>query len=416
MFSAMDSARRSPARWVAPSVLVWACASLTGCAQLSAYHAPQTPVSTQETLSSSASPTAPQSASAPRPIVGQRLLAQPRPALAQNEEPSGWPQAPTLASRWRRFKRSLLGGKPNSQTLAAQAQSREPQAPIAVALQPPRPIQTRRSLDTRPTAAGAVVTAPDAAKPQAPPASAPAPTMESIISAARARLDALTTYQVSLSRQERVGESLLQAEDVLLSIRRKPQAVRIEWPDGPHKGREVLYSADRDNGLMNVKMADATSLMPRISMKPDSTMAMSNSRHPITEAGLDTIVAKLESSLKLQQASDPAVGQLSYDGLEQPRVLDKPCHKIKRVLPNGETWVVYLDPQTKLPALVEGTAPNGDLLERYLFRKLRTDLPDLASATAFDPNSRWGQSASNLLSRLARTGSAPAQSAPTASQ
>src|SRR5262249_26067888 len=77
-------------------------------------------------------------------------------------------------------------------------------------------------------------------------------TAASLVAASRARIESWTSYQVELNRQERVGESLQEAEDVVLSIRRQPRAVRLEWPSGPHRGREVLYSETETNGLMQV--------------------------------------------------------------------------------------------------------------------------------------------------------------------
>jgi hypothetical protein len=140
-------------------------------------------------------------------------------------------------------------------------------------------------------------------------------------------------------------------------------------------------------------------------MRPDSPMALSRSRHPITEAGLDTIVTSLEGALKDRNASDPAAGQLTYEGLKTPDGLDHPCHSFKRLQPDGETWLVAIDPKTQLPALVEAIAPGGELLERYAFRDLRANLPELAKAEAFDPNGRWGEP-QGLFSRLARAGGA----------
>ena len=81
-----------------------------------------------------------------------------------------------------------------------------------------------------------------------------------------------------------------------MSVRQKPAAVRLEWPEGPHKGREVIYSYDPDGGSMSVNMADSLLPMPRVTMRPDSPMALRKSRHPITEAGFETIVAQLEST------------------------------------------------------------------------------------------------------------------------
>ncbi len=55
--------------------------------------------------------------------------------------------------------------------------------------------------------------------------------------------------------------------------------------------------------------------------------------------------------------------------------------------------------------MVVGTSKSGELLERYLFRDVKPDLPELATADAFDPARRWAHSvASGLLGRLARAG------------
>ena len=67
----------------------------------------------------------------------------------------------------------------------------------------------------------------------------------------------------------------------------------------------------------------------------------------------------------------------------QPAPLGRACHAIERHNAAGETWRYYIDAQTSLPAMVEGTSRSGDLLERYLFRDVRPDLPELASADAF---------------------------------
>jgi hypothetical protein len=300
-----------------------------------------------------------------------------------------------------------------------------PDRPVAVALQPPE------------TAAGA--TRPDPAAPPTPrpegptagtrvtaqeeaPKTEPAPAEDGLegfaarVASARTRLDAIGTYQVRLTRQERVGGELQPTEDVLLSIRRQPKAVRLEWTDGPHKGREVLYSATENRGLMHVKMAESLVPVPPLALAPDSPLALRTSRHPITEAGFDTILDRLESALTLSRRKDPGAGVVTDAGAETPEELGRPCRKLVQENPDGETWVVYLDAETRLPALVQATAADGELLEKYLFRDLKTDLPELASADAFDPNRRWGRSG-GVLGRLARAaGSNPGAPDPAVSR
>jgi hypothetical protein len=264
--------------------------------------------------------------------------------------------------------------------------------PIEVALQPPTAISSSTG---RANPAQRRAEAPSHRKP-----TDPAQTLPRLVESAQRRLGSISNYQVRVNRQERVGESLQPAETVLMSIRRNPAAVRIEWPDGPNKGREALYSAADNGGLLHVNMPG--SLVPRTSLPPDSPFVLRSSRHPITEAGFDTIIKNLELALADRAHPASSAETLAYGGLEQPNGFDHRCHKVIRVTPTGETWLVFLDPQTSLPTVVQANDKSGTLLERYVFTGLKTDLPDLAAAAAFDPDQRWGAPKS-LLGRLARS-------------
>ncbi len=232
--------------------------------------------------------------------------------------------------------------------------------------------------------------------------------VESVLADSRARLEGLDNYQVWLNRQERVGNKLGPPEDVVLSIRRRPAAVRLEWPNGPHKRREVLYSAGENGGLMHVNMADSRFPVPRLSLPPDSPLVMHNSRHPITEAGFDTILKNVEDAIKGEKAGDLATGKVSYKGLEKAEQLDRPCHKIVRKTPSGENWALFIDPQSRLPVLVQAVDAKGELLERYVFSNPRYNLPELVQADAFDPKSRWGPP-QGLFNRLAKANGSDAK-------
>jgi hypothetical protein len=217
-----------------------------------------------------------------------------------------------------------------------------------------------------------------------------------LVAEARATLDRMANYRVSLHRQERVNGSLQPEEDVLLAFRRDPKAVRLTWPTGPHRGREVLYRADEPGGLMHVNMADSALPIPRLSIPPDSPMVMRNSRHPITEAGFEPLIRGLEEA---QQTPGPT--GLVYGGLETPAPFDHPLHCLIRVARSGEVSRVYVDPETHLPGLFLARSSSGELLERYVFQDVRPDLAELRTAEAFDPNARWGPSR-GLLGRIAR--------------
>lgn len=234
-------------------------------------------------------------------------------------------------------------------------------------------------------------------------------TLRAVMAKAKSRLEAMSTYQVKITRVERVGGQLQAEEQALLSIRRNPRAVRLEWPDGPSKGREVIYSSAVNDRTMYVNMGNSALPISRMSIPVDSPLALRNSRHPITEAGFDTIFQNLAAHETPQTATSPGTGKLEYKGVMQPKGADNACHLLERVSPRGETWQVYLDTKTLMPAVVVAfRSSGGELIERYTYKNLKANPSELADLAAFDPDKRWGESKS-WLSRLARTAPTPAE-------
>lgn len=234
------------------------------------------------------------------------------------------------------------------------------------------------------------------------PALAPDDALDRLLAQVRARLDAAPTYQVEITRVERVGSQLQPEEDVVLNVRRNPKAVLLQWVKGPSKGREVIYSTSLNDRMMYVNMANSSLPLPRMTIPIDSPMVLRNSRHPISEAGFDTIVNNLVKHAKSSSIEARAEGKIIYKGIENPKGVDRPCHRLVRVSPQGETWDVFLDTETMMPALVSATrTSSGELIERYVYRNFKANPGELASTGAFDPDKRWGES-KGFLSRLAR--------------
>jgi hypothetical protein len=281
------------------------------------------------------------------------------------------------------------------------------------AVEPPRIAQSAASASpttepTQPANEGLpVVLEPGAAE-----AAAELARIRALINQAKARLGQSATYQTRLRRQERVGATLQPAEEVLLSIRREPFAVRLEWPTGPSKGREVLYSRVDTDGKLQINQPG--SLMPRMTLNPDSPLVLRNSRHPISEAGFDVLLRNLENSLRPHEDGTATVARLSCEGPVTVPEIGRPCHKITEVRRNGETWLVCLDAESLLPVLVRGSAPDGALLELYQFGNIRLNVPELSTAAAFSPEARWGKG--GVLGRLARSGSDSAEAPATSTR
>ncbi|MDG3002974.1 DUF1571 domain-containing protein [Paludisphaera mucosa] len=287
----------------------------------------------------------------------------------------------------------------------------ESAAPIELAAAPERP-PVEAQPEPSPAPAPEAPNAEAAEVAQAEPADEPAAktrgvTLKSLLDDARGRLESMNTYQVGITRIERVGNQVLPEEKALLSIRRNPKAVRLEWPEGPNKGREVIYSAAINDRVMHVNIANSAIPIPRMSIPVDSPLALRNSRHAITEAGFDTIFNNLSSQVDAQGRPTGAEGRLTYKGLQQAEGMDRPCHLVQRITPTREVWRVYLDPDTLMPVAVTARQADGGLLESYRYEGLKADPTELAAVEAFDPDKRWGE-AKGLFSRIAKAAGAAA--------
>ena len=181
-------------------------------------------------------------------------------------------------------------------------------------------------------------------------------------------------YQVNITRTERVGRHYQPEEEVLLSIRRNPKAVRLEWAKGPNKGREVIYSAAINDRMMYVNSGNSALPLPRMSIPVDSPLALRNSRHPITEAGFDTILDNLFKFLRADRGCPPATGNSSTRasigprGWTSPAIWSSGLHP--REKPGKSTWI----PRRSCPSWSTAVqTSSGELIERYSYRNSESE-------------------------------------------
>jgi hypothetical protein len=220
--------------------------------------------------------------------------------------------------------------------------------------------------------------------------------MEQILERANATLAQTANYQVDVSLQEQINGNLLPADKFQLKKRREPFAVRMVWNQGKDAGREVLFSPVETKGMIQIRMPKA--LIPRISMSPDSPLVRSKSRHPITEAGADSVVTRLATTLALLKSGKQNTGELKVERIDDPQLglLDRITHRTVE----GELWVADLDGNTGLPVTIHGIEADGQLIEHYEFRNYQLNLSELLAVEAFNPDALWGQN--RLFGRIAR--------------
>jgi hypothetical protein len=304
---------------------------------------------------------------------------EPLPGLLLADQDSAQLASRGSKPRWKAGNNEPAERDDRGPTLAAEAESSKPASTEAMA--------------------GRTTSPP--AEPSSPADRSSKVDANTILARAEARLGAMKTYQVKITRLERVSGTLQPEEDILVSIKRDPKSVRLEWASGPNKGREVIYSSTLDPRVMFVHMPTTALPLPAMKIAIDSPLATRNSRHAITEAGFDTIVANFRKSAKQGSNAGSDPGALNYRGLEKPAGLDRACHHFARRTASGETWNIYLDQASLLPRMVVAEDPRGELVERDIYREIRENPSELAAASAFEPEKRWGDTA-GLLGRFAR--------------
>jgi len=204
--------------------------------------------------------------------------------------------------------------------------------------------------------------------------------------AAQIKLKTLGGYRCIYLRDERIDNEL-HRNYLKLAVRHEPFSVLMEWIEPrSKKGRKVAYVAGQYDGKMRVKMG----LIPAISMDPQQSIKLKESRHTIAEAGLKNMVDRLVTAW--EQESLTSETTVRYSDAEIPVELGGKhhtyaCRLVETVHPvetrgkyDFHRTRVYFDKVTGLVVQVEGfgwptaTYPDGILMEKYSYVELDTSV------------------------------------------
>ncbi len=170
-------------------------------------------------------------------------------------------------------------------------------------------------------------------------------------------LDTIPDYTATFSKQEFVSGELSENQVINLKCRHKPFSVYMKWVVGD-KGQELLYVNGENEDKMLVKMGGLKGrLVPTLKLDPHGSLAMKESRYPITKAGIkalaETIIdyrkKDLDENLNTQCIMLP---NQKFDG--------KDCYCFIAHFANAnesETYrksIIYIDNKTCLPIFVQG--------------------------------------------------------------
>jgi len=221
--------------------------------------------------------------------------------------------------------------------------------------------------------------------PAGPPGDPLGPTPDPWVLAERAwqRLGTLQDSTCVFLKTERVGGRILPTSTIELKVRRKPLSVHMRWLAGPHKGREVVYQEGRFDGKMVAYLGDLFGFDSIFTFSPTAAEAMQENRHPITEAGVGHIAERLY----VQCRDARGRGDLRARYLGEERYLDRPTHKIMRVLEDGGYRYWNIDTELQLPVRVITYDRRHQLQEVYSFKDLQLNVG--LTDDDFDPQVLW---------------------------
>lgn len=234
-----------------------------------------------------------------------------------------------------------------------------------------------------------------------PPPANPLTPVRQLHQAAVKSYAGVSAYIVRLTRREFIKGSYQPEEILLFKFRKEPFSVYLKWVGQLHRGREVVYVKGRyENKLHTLLAAGDVPLMSagkRFSLPLDSGLLRGSSRHPITEAGIGSILTYLSLALDALEKGDQSRGTLTFVGdAKRPEIPDA-LDAIEWKLPpgldpslpkGGRRWCFYYR-DTHLPALVLTHDDKGQEVEYYRYDRFQLNVP--LDEADFNPDKLWAR-------------------------
>jgi hypothetical protein len=193
----------------------------------------------------------------------------------------------------------------------------------------------------------------------------------------------VSNYTTVFHRIEFVDGKLIPEEVTILKFKR-PFKLYMKWLT-PSKGQESLYVQGANNNKIRAHGSGVIGLVT-VNLEPASSLAMENSRHPVTEAGLHNLVRTIVSNVQRAIQS----GELLSKDHGERTVYGRRTRELEGILSKDKSkgyycfrCIVNVDLETRMPVKTQIFDWNDRLVECYGFEKLKLN-PGLTDKD-FDP-------------------------------
>jgi hypothetical protein len=210
---------------------------------------------------------------------------------------------------------------------------------------------------------------------------------------ARERLGRVAGYTATFRKRERIRGKLGPEQTLAMKVRHEPFSIYLKFLK-PKAGKEVVYRQGAHDNHVIAHNGDWTRrLIPRLKVAPTDPLALADSRHPVTDAGLLNLTDRLIGFRRMDLEDEHAETVLDRLADEQGRTWLRSVHShphFSPARPFKQVEVLY-DPETYIPHKItsfDWPEPGDDGTELKLAESYAYDDVDLDSPLTdadFDP-------------------------------
>jgi uncharacterized protein DUF1571 len=208
-----------------------------------------------------------------------------------------------------------------------------------------------------------------------------------MIAQCRTRFARVIDYTCTFYKRERIAGKLTPLFVMAMKARSNPKSIYFRFED-PYKGREAIFVEGRNSGKLLAHDVGLTKFLAgTLELEPCSSRAMEECRHPITQAGIGSLLETIAQRWAAELSPDESV--VLFDG--NMTIGPRRCTMIETIHPQSRRDFqfykvrLFIDSELNLPVRFEGydwpTEPGApaDLVEEYSYvdLKLNVGLSDI---------------------------------------
>jgi hypothetical protein len=204
-------------------------------------------------------------------------------------------------------------------------------------------------------------------------------------------------YTATFIKQERIGGALSECQTIDLKVRHEPFSVYMKWLSGD-RGRQLIYVHGQNEGHLLVQPGGIKGRLTGVlSLEPEGALALSESRYPITKAGLLEL-AHIIMGFQQQDLARPS--GLRCELRDHQEFEQRPCflYLVEYASPEAHATyrksMIYVDKELSMPICVKNFTWAKDanpekldeetLIEFYAYTELRVQ--QQLESSHFDQN------------------------------